>query len=690
MVEKKIDLVLGIHCHQPVGNFEHVFEQAYQKSYLPFVNILMKYPKIKMTFHYSGILLKWFEAKHPEFINLLKNIIDSNQAEILGGGFYEPILPSIPEEDQIRQIELLSGFIKEKLGYTVQGAWLAERVWEPHLAKALARAGLEYTLVDDHHFRLAGLSDNEMSNYFTTEEQGFSLNVFPINERLRYLVPFKPVEQCINFLREKAESGQGLITLVDDGEKFGVWPGTHKWVYEEKWLENFFSSLEENAWIELITLKDAIKKYNSRGLVYIPAGSYKEMLEWSGGFWRNFLTKYPEANNLHKKMLLVSKKVRAAQKYANPIVFRKIEEELFQGQCNDPYWHGIFGGLYLNYLRSSSYSHLIAAEVIAQREIYGKTEEWLDIEVVDFDRDGRDEILMSNNLINLYLDPDCGGHLFEIDYKGGPCINISDTFSRRYEVYHRKISEALSTPQDNDTRSIHEMLKVKEKGLEKLLVYDSYRRVSLIDHFIPDDVTSLSFRDFPSISPFVNGSYKYQIFRKTKKIMTELKKEDGGISIRKEILMQTNRACAFVQYEIENLGNVELKKRFGIEFNFSLLAGDDPDRYYEIPGLDLKDNRLISVEEIDDVQEVRLVDKWQGFFISLKFTQNSMLWRFPIYTVSQSEEGMEQNYQHSTVIPIWNLKIPPGEKWKTSIVLELNVTQGFSPDGVGVKCNSGL
>lgn len=670
-MEKKIDLVLGIHCHQPVGNFDHVFEEAYQKSYLPFINILMKHPKIKMTFHYSGILLRWFEAKHPEFLTLLKRIVDSNDGEVLSGGFYEPILTAIPEEDQIKQVQLLSGFIKEKLGYNVKGAWLAERVWEPHLARTLVKAGLEYTLVDDHHFRIAGLKDNEIFSYFTTEEEGFSLDIFPINERLRYLVPFKPVKQCIDFLKEKMESGQELITLIDDGEKFGIWPGTYKWVYEEKWLENFFSSLEENTWIELITLKDAIEKHRSRGLIYIPPGSYKEMLEWSGGFWRNFLTKYPEANNLHKKMLLVSKKVRAAQECANPVIFKNIEDELFQGQCNDPYWHGIFGGLYLNYLRSSAYSHLITAEAGAERELQGGQKEWLNVEVVDFDRDGIDEVLMSNNLINLYLDPDSGGRLFEIDYKGGPCINISDTFSRRYEVYHTKIKESEHIQNDN-MESIHEMVKVKKEGLEKLLVYDSYRRVSLIDHFIPDGITSLVFRDSASVSPFVDVPYKYQTSKMTKKVVTELRREDGEVNIKKEITLEANRSYVSIQYEIENLCETELKRRFGVEFNFSLLAGDDPDRYYEVPGLTLKNNRLISVEEINGVEEVKLVDRWQGIFISLAFTEKVLLWHFPIYTVSQSEGGMEQNYQHSTVIPIWNLKISPRGKWKTEIVLKID------------------
>ena len=35
-MSKSIRFVLTLHNHQPIGNFDHVFEEAYQDSYLPF------------------------------------------------------------------------------------------------------------------------------------------------------------------------------------------------------------------------------------------------------------------------------------------------------------------------------------------------------------------------------------------------------------------------------------------------------------------------------------------------------------------------------------------------------------------------------------------------------------------------------------------------------------------------------
>ena len=71
----KVNFIFAIHNHQPVGNFEFVAEEAYQKSYLPFVRTLERHRQIKITLHYTGILYRFFEQRHPEFIVLLKDLV---------------------------------------------------------------------------------------------------------------------------------------------------------------------------------------------------------------------------------------------------------------------------------------------------------------------------------------------------------------------------------------------------------------------------------------------------------------------------------------------------------------------------------------------------------------------------------------------------------------------------------------
>mgnify|MGYP001572065226 CR=1 FL=1 len=86
-----------IHNHQPVGNFDHVLEEAYEKSYWPFLQLISRYPSVKMSLHNSGYLIDWLIENHPEYIELLRMMVNRKQVEIMGGGYYEPILPMIPE-----------------------------------------------------------------------------------------------------------------------------------------------------------------------------------------------------------------------------------------------------------------------------------------------------------------------------------------------------------------------------------------------------------------------------------------------------------------------------------------------------------------------------------------------------------------------------------------------------------------
>src|SRR5512139_3977389 len=113
----KLHLILAFHNHQPVGNFEHVLEECYRKSYLPFLETLLDHPMLKCVLHYSGNLLIWIMEKHPEAADIIKTLADSGRIELLSGGFYEPILSVLPERDRTLQVTEMSKFIKKNFGH---------------------------------------------------------------------------------------------------------------------------------------------------------------------------------------------------------------------------------------------------------------------------------------------------------------------------------------------------------------------------------------------------------------------------------------------------------------------------------------------------------------------------------------------------------------------------------------------
>src|SRR4029077_5375867 len=248
-----------------------------------------------------------------------------------------------------------------------------------------------YTAVDDAHFVAAGFERDALWGYYLTEDQGRSVAVFPIHRELRYLIPFGEPKDTVDLLRRVAEGGEGrLAVLGDDGEKFGVWPGTHARCYDQRWLERFADALAAEPWIELRTPAEAIAHHASRGPAYLPTASTHEMPEWAvppaaqarypraaellepefgdaardllrGGHWRNFQARYPEANRLHKRVLDASHRLweRPAEDDER---WREARMRLWRAQCNCPYWHGVFGGLSLPHLRAALYRELIAVE----------------------------------------------------------------------------------------------------------------------------------------------------------------------------------------------------------------------------------------------------------------------------------------------------------------------------------------
>jgi 4-alpha-glucanotransferase len=701
---KKINLVLGIHNHQPSGNFDFVFEHAYNSAYKPFIEILARHPKIKLAQHYTGILFEWILKNHPEFIQQLKSLVDSGQVELITGGFYEPILAVIPDQDKLDQIKKLSDFIIEQFGKVPVGMWLAERVWEQHIVKFISQAGVKYVIIDDTHFRYAGLTGEQLLGYYITEEQGFTVNIFPISKMLRYTIPFQPVEKTIDYLREIAtEEGDRVIVYADDGEKFGVWPNTYKHVYDDGWLEEFFCALEENSdWINILHFSEVLDKVKPVGRIYLPNASYAEMMHWvlpadayldyekleehlkeegmyeqysrffRGGFWRNFLVKYPEANNLHKKMLRVSERARKLQAKGKDV--KSALEKIWRAQCNDPYWHGIFGGLYLTNLRSTAYRNLISAENELDKLERKKI---IKYEFTDFDKDGKEELIVETPNFNVYINPNYGGQIFELDFKPAE-FNITDVMTRKKEGYHEKIlqlSKEMNNPNNQGVASIHDMLTAKEEGLEKFLHYDWYRRGSLVDHFLGAGTTIENFYQckYPEQGDFVNQPYRADVELKrgmleitlTRDGSVWIENEQRNLRLQKKIIIDKNSTEVLIRYKLENLDEEELDLWFGVEFVCNFLAPNSDDRYFYFVGYEVEDSKLASIGEVRDVTSFGVVDKWLGVDMNFYLDKFANVWRFPIETVSLSEAGFERVYQGSVILLHWNIKL--SKEWGVEI-----------------------
>ncbi len=126
----KIDLLLGVHAHQPVGNFESVMVEAHERCYKPFIETLYRFPSFRFSAHFSGWLLSWLMERFPRDMALLREMVARGQVEMFGSGDCEPVLAAIATRDRITQIEVLSKKLQAHFVRPPTGAWLTERVWE--------------------------------------------------------------------------------------------------------------------------------------------------------------------------------------------------------------------------------------------------------------------------------------------------------------------------------------------------------------------------------------------------------------------------------------------------------------------------------------------------------------------------------------------------------------------------------
>ncbi len=678
-------LILGIHNHQPVGNFDHVIADAHERAYRPYLEMLEGHPAIRCAVHISGPLYEWHRRQTPEYLERLAALVKRGQVEMVGGGFWEPILAVLPERDQHAQIEKMCRELESRFGRRPRGLWLAERIWEPHLPRILADHGLDWVALDDGHFAATGFTPEQLHGYYLTEEGGDALAVFPISMRLRYLVPFHPVKKVIEHLGELAE---GLGVLMDDGEKFGVWSSTNELCYGEGYLERLFGELESSPDVELTGFSDYLDDHPPLGTAYLPTASYTEMGEWAlpapaqakvlelaelaeqtdpalkpfvrGGFWRNFFVKYEESHWMHKRMLWTGRALAAAREAAEiaPEILDEAEDLLLQSQCNCGYWHGLFGGLYLPHLRQAIFERLVKADRLLKPSAYT-------LEAEDMDLDGQQELIWSSPAARLFIKPR-GGVVRELDYLERP-FPFSNVLSRREETYHAKLRQlaAASSPTepgaDQGAQSIHEIVTAKEEGLEAYLVEDPHPRAGLEEKLYAAGTEELGYSE--AWLDFTQQHFEVEPPEDPEGelvLSAEMEFEAGRrLHLVKQLNWVDEGRALDVLLSLEYRGAEPLKARFASGWNINLLAPDAPDRRVLVDGVPAADPRLRS-RGSEHGDRLEFQDDWSGVRLALAGTALAF-YREPIETVSLSEAGFERVYQGSWLCVSREIDLTDGE-----------------------------
>jgi len=618
--------VFGLHLHQPVGNFDHVMADHVRDVYRPIIERTSAAGFSPLTLHVSGPLLEWLEAHDTAWLDMIGRLAADKRIELLLAGFDEPILASLPGPDRLEQIARMRDYLERRFGADATGLWLTERVWQPELAVDLAAAGVEYALVDDRHFLVSGFTADQLHRPHHTESDGRRVGLLAIDERLRYLIPFRPPEETAAYLRALRSHGHELAILADDGEKFGGWPGTKDWVYGSGWLDAFLETmgrLMADGVVQLTTGQEAFRQVPTGGLAYLGTASYREMEKWAlppeaqrdltrledelgpkhlaasasfvrGGHWHHFLVKYSESNRMQKMMVALSNLSRTR---GDPPVARRA---IGRAQCNDAYWHGVFGGLYLPHLRNAIWHQL----AIAEREL--RQGEALAYEELDVDYDGYPEIWIHSAQFSALVSPHRGGAV-EVLTRFDTLVNLADVLTRRRESYHETPKHDDGDERKGGTASIHDIERAAR--LTTLPPIDAEPRAILVERLLADSLTADDYT-----------AARYTPIRSW-----------AAVSMRSQVSATPGKIAIVLEgYELEKRLTFDAAGCLSVAYAWNVAGHEN----------------AVFAPELSLAREV-----------ALRLTPDAPVWRSKITTVARSERGFEETTQGISLTPRWPARL---------------------------------
>jgi alpha-amylase len=659
-----VKFLFGLHDHQPLGNFDAVIARLTEEAYLPFLREAGACVPLRLTVHVSGPLLDWWERNDGRPVDLLGSLASSGRAELLLSGWSEPVLAAIPSADRRGQIARMRERLRARFGVRPTGLWLTERAFESAILPDLAAEGIGYLLVDDRHFRAAGFAQRDLDGPWLTEESGARLALFPISQRLRYLIPFRPVEELAREVARAREAGERMLVYADDGEKFGGWPGTRQWVYAEGWLRAFLRAVEDLAsrGLEFATFGEALRAGPVRGPAYLPTASYAEMEEWTlpperarafralreriereggdgtflrGSHWKNFFVRYPESNLLHKKTLAISRafRVRGVRDEA-------ALEALYGAQGNDPYWHGVFGGLYLPHLRAAAWSCL------AQAEGHLRRGQGLAIERLDLDFDGEEEVWAHSGEFSALVAPARGGSIVELTTFDPP-HNWVATLARRPEAYH---GEGHEIPEPSSAHDGAATIHDAESRRAGRTPYDALPRALFLDRFPGPGATLASFEAgrVDDRGDFAGARYTFET-------------TPGGLSLAREGKVEGARASVEKAVRFDPTGSFEVRWRVAAPGGGSFASEATVFPAFLALGrggmrADGRDLPWEEAGELAGVARLEFVEGALGVRLVLAFDPAAAVWTFPVQTLSRSEKDFERVTQGIALLARWEFR----------------------------------
>ena len=632
------------------------YDRMYQSVYKPLARFLYSHPDFKFSFSFTGPQLLYYKKKRNEFLTIIKELVERNQVEILGGGFYAPVLPLLFPVDRNTQIDMLSTEIRQTVGKRPRGITMFADIWDSSLVNNLQTCGIEYTLLDGN-----SIPENKRNFlYNIMHDLGKTVEIFPYYNEFIPTAETTPeaFEKAIIKAVEKVEKQDEYFQITPD--KIVVLSMNYEMLsqlIEVKWFEKYADYLKEQPQSRIKTgiIDEYRKAQNIKIPAYIPTAMTRLLNDWCGYLVRNrnkstfpntvynFMEIYPACRNLYNRITYLTILIN---QYKNDKMRKKAaREKLLEAQSGNALLCN-FNGPYTNTrYRQNAYRSLITAEKFLNED--GKFTET--ISRYDYTNDGLNEYIcrMQNYFAYISL---LGGAVQELDVMKN-CGNYADNLSRVFEY----------------------------EGSE-----DGYNRGILVDHLFNDE----------QLTRYINGEaagdgvfsriyYKEIKFSASRKELllvaeAEYKPTHQNVSLRKKYLLNSNGVT--VQYILKNESSRPLKLKLAVESNFADVNFENTIiNYFNVEVIEKEQVQVLdskkSTKELNDtaklkqVEAIRLTDGLKGVSFAFEPNEKCEYFYMPIIFHRPDYYTNKLTTTAATFVStmIWDIDIESGKETEKTV-----------------------
>lgn len=476
---QSIKVILGTYNTMPEGASAGLFELTYQRSWRPFLASLYKFQNIQSLLYYSGTVLEWIRDNHPEFILLLEEMSNRRQIELLGGGYYSPLMPLLQPSDKIGQLELLTTFLRKTFGKRPSGGWLYEFAWDSSIPSVFRNAGLIYSFLPAEVFSDLGIAGSSSLEPLLTEDQRKLLYVFPVIDLESMAQGPLPFEQAFEELRVTFPESP-LYTMMVDGQSVPAMWENSGLESPDVMFERSFAWFQKNCLeFQTLTAQAYCKTMKTGQFFYLASCTSRRFFkaiaskdtEYPGycvpNPARRYLREQTEAKLLFDKMCYVHSLTSLLK--GDKTRKKSAQEDLFRAQAGDSYWNGPLGGLKRPEVRLAAYRALMEAE--KSTRTHGVFNPGIVMD--DIDCDGEREILYQASDLNCYIH-ESGGRIFELDVlrqRLNLCASWSNDGSRPTHVFTDRACEpGVFGPDRSALASLHYSLVERDKSSHRVIL----------------------------------------------------------------------------------------------------------------------------------------------------------------------------------------------------------------------------